>query len=78
MSTSLHPYMGVSKVPGYNTRKVNRCNTENQRRYGLHLHKKKDRALIKWMEANKPYQTTIKRLIKEEMAREKELKKKRP
>ncbi len=71
MGASIHPYWGVSKEKGYAKKKSNRCNSENQRRYGLHLHKKKDRALIKWMESHKPYQATIKRLIREEMAREK-------
>ena len=73
---TINPYMGVSKIKGYATRAVNKCNKNNQRRYGLHLHKKHDRALIKWLEEHKPYQTTIKRLIKEEMQREKAERKK--
>ncbi len=72
---TLHPYLGVSKKKGYATKAVNKCNKENQRRYALNLHKKNDRALIKWLESNKPYQTTLKKLIREEMAREKAMKK---
>ena len=44
------------------------------RRYGLNVNKRKEKAIIKWLEENKPYQTAIKRLIKEEIKRERKKK----
>ena len=68
---TLNPYLGVSKKPGYKKKQVNEFNRTHMRRYGINLNKRTERALINWLEANKPYQTSIKRLIKEEIAREK-------
>ena len=67
---TINPFYGVSKKEGYNKKRVNEYNRVHQRRYGLNLHKKYDRVLIKWLEENKPYQETIKRLIREEIIRE--------
>ena len=69
---TINPYLGVSKKPGYKKDQVNEFNRTHMRRYGLNLNKRKERALINWLENNKPYQTAIKRLIREEIAREKE------
>ena len=44
-------------------------------RYHLNVNVRRERAIIKWLEDNKPYQTAIKRLIREEIAREKKAKK---
>lgn len=74
---TINPNLGISKLKGYKKRQVNEFNKTHMRRYGLHLNKKKDRALIKWLETNKPYQTAIKRLIREEIEREKKEKKNR-
>ena len=71
MPTTIHPYLGVTKKKDYYTKAVNRCIKLNQRRFEIHFHKKNDRALIKWIEENKPYQAAIKRLIREEIKREK-------
>lgn len=51
---------------------------KHKKSYRLTVNKKYEREIIKWLEANRPYQTAIKRLIREEIAREKERKKKAP
>ena len=68
---TINPYLGVSKTEGYDKDRVNAYNRVHQKRYGLHLHKKYDRALIKWLEENRPYQSAIKRLMREQIKREK-------
>ena len=68
---TINPYLGVSKKPGYKKKQVNEFNRTHMRRYGININKKKERSLINWLENNKPYQTAIKRLIREEIAREK-------
>ena len=68
---TINPYLGVSKKPGYKKRQVNEFNCTHMRRYGININKKTERAIIKWLEDNKPYQTAIKRLIREQIAREK-------
>ena len=68
---TINPYLGVSKVKGYKKRQVNEFNRTHMRRYGINMNKKTDRALIKWLEENKPYQSAIKRLIREQIKREK-------
>lgn len=73
---TINPYLGVSKKPGYKKKQVNDYNKIHMRRFGLNMNKKKERALIKWLEENKPYQTAIKKLIREQIKREKEQKKK--
>lgn len=73
---TINPNLGVTKQVGYEKRRVNRFNTENMKRFGLNLHLKHDRKMIKWLDNHKPYQATLKRLIREEMAREKEANKK--
>lgn len=67
---TLHPYLGVSKEKGYNTRISNEFSKTKTRRYGLHINKKTEKDIIKWLEDNKPYQTAIKRLIKDQIERE--------
>ena len=71
---TLHPYLGVSKEEGYNTRKSNEFSRTKTRRYGLHINRKTEKDIIAWLEENKPYQTAIKRLIKEQIAKEKKSK----
>ena len=73
---TINPYLGVTKKPGYKKKQVNEFNRVHMRRYGININKKKEKALIKWLEDNKPYQTAIKRLIREQIAREKEERKK--
>lgn len=68
---TINPYLGVSKKQGYKKNQVNEFNRVHMRRYGININKKTEKALIKWLEANKPYQTAIKRLIREQIAREK-------
>ena len=68
---TLHPYLGVSKEEGYNTRKANEFNRTKMRRYGLHINKKTEKDIIDWLEKNKPYQTAIKGLIRKQIAKEK-------
>ena len=76
LMVTINPYWGVTKTEGYNKRRTNRFNKENMKRFGLHLHLKRDRKMIKWLDNHKPYQATLKRLIREEMEREKEVEKK--
>ena len=71
---TIHPYLGVSKKEGYKKRQVNEYNRTHMKQYNLHMNKRKERALIKWLEDNRPYQTAIKRLIREQIAREKKAK----
>ena len=68
---TIRPYLGVSKIEGYNKRRVNAYNRTHMRRYSLNVNKKKERAIIRWLEENKPYQNAIKRLICEEIKRKK-------
>ena len=68
---TINPYLGVSKRPGYKKDQVNEFNKTHMRRYCLNMNKKTEKQLIQWLEENKPYQTAIKRLIREQMAREK-------
>ena len=56
----------------------NRYEKKHKKSYRLTVNKVYERGIIKWLEANRPYQTAIKRLIREEIAREKERKKKAP
>ena len=73
---TINPYLGVSKKEGYKKRQVNEFNRTHMRRYGININKKTERSIVKWLEENKPYQTAIKRLIREQIAREKAQKKK--
>ena len=73
---TINPYLGVSKKPGYKKKQVNEFNRTHMRRYGININKRTEKKIIKWLEENKPYQTAIKRLILEQINREKELKKK--
>ena len=68
---TINPYLGVTKQEGYNKRKANEVNRIHMRRFSLNFNKRTERSLIKWMDENKPYQTAIKRLIREQIAREK-------
>ena len=72
---TINPYLGVTKQEGYKKRQVNEFNRTHMRRFSLNFNKRTERSLIKWLEENKPYQTAIKRLIREQIARDKLLKK---
>ena len=68
---TINPYLGVTKHKGYKTRQVNAYKKEHVRQIPLHLNKKYDRDVIKWLDENKPYQTAIKSLIREKIKQEK-------
>lgn len=68
---TLHPYFGLSKKKGYRKTQANEYNATHMRRYGINVNKKREKKIIKWLEANKPYQSAIKRLILEQIEREK-------
>ena len=73
---TINPQFGITKQEGYAKRRVNRFNEKNVKRFGLNLHLKHDRKMIKWLDNHRPYQAVLKRLIREEMEREKEESKK--
>lgn len=68
---TINPYLGVSKKPGYKKKQVNAYNSVNMKQYHLNINRYTEKELLKWMEANRPYQAALKRLIREEIAREK-------
>ena len=68
---TLHPYLGISKQAGYETKRINQYRDKSIRRFFMNVNKKTEKDILKWMEANKPYQTAIKRLIREQIKREK-------
>lgn len=72
---TINPYLGYSKVEGYYKKKANEYNKKRMHRIHINVNVRKERSIMKWLEDNKPYQTAIKRLIKEEIAREKKAKK---
>lgn len=73
---TINPYLGYSKVKGYKKRKANEYNSKRMKRYGINVNIKRERSIVRWLEENKPYQTAIKRLIREEITKEKKEKKK--
>lgn len=50
---------------------VNRYERKWKKSYRITVNKKYEKEIIRWLEANRPYQTAIKRLIREEIAKEK-------
>ena len=70
---TINPYLGVSKRPGYKKEQVNEFNRTHMRRFSLNMNKETEKNLILWLEENKPYQTAIKRLIREQIDREQKL-----
>lgn len=68
---TLHPYLGVMKQEGHNTRRMNNYNRTKMQRYGLNVNKKTEKDIIKWLESNRPYATALKKLIREQIAKEK-------
>ena len=71
---TIHPYLGVTKKEGYNSRRQQKYEKETQRRFILNAHRKHDKDVIKWLENNKPYATAIKKLVREQIAQEKKKK----
>lgn len=78
--TSIHPKYGKLNVRTKFTAEHNKWNYANtrritvvigERRIVFALNKKKEKDMIEWIESHKPMQTTIKRLIRAEMEREK-------
>lgn len=69
---TLHPYLGVSKKEGYHTNRKNEYNRTAVKRYCFNVHLKKDKDIIKWIENNRPFITAVKKLIREQIKREKE------
>ena len=72
---TINPSLGISKKPGYQKRKANAYNRLHQRTFIFNVNKIHEKKILKWMEENKPYQTALKRLILEEIDREKKAKK---
>ena len=48
----------------------NEWNYANTRRFVVAFHKHKEKDMLKWIESHKPFQTTFKRLVREEKERE--------
>ena len=53
-----------------NIEAVNRYERKWKKSYRITVSKKYEKDIIKWLDANRPYQTAIKKLVREQIARE--------
>ena len=68
--TSIYPREGkLEKVK--QTQNHNKWNYANTRRYIVAINIRKERDIVEWIEERKPYQTLIRRYIREGMERDK-------
>ncbi len=67
---TINPYLGSTKRANYYMDKANEYNKKHMFRVSLNFNSETEKSLVRWLENNRPLQTSIKRLIKEEIKRE--------